>query len=111
MVSLQNKDQQKVLIDFSQQKVHAIAGIGHPQIFFDRLKRHNIQVIEHVFPDHYLYQPKDIYFEDDLPVIMTEKDAVKCFSFANDKHWFLKVEAVLSNDLGNKILMRLREMR
>ena len=40
--------------------------------------RHRHQVVEHPLPDHARLRVDDISFADDLPVLMTEKDAVKC---------------------------------
>lgn len=62
--------------------VHAIAGIGHPQRFFNSLKAQGFSVIEHSFTDHYAYQRQDLQFNDSLAIIMTEKDAVKCASLS-----------------------------
>jgi len=74
-------------------KVHAVAGIGNPDRFFQQLKDHGLDVIEHPFPDHYMYQHEDFQFDDDLPVLMTEKDAVKCRSFADKRYWVVPVDA------------------
>lgn len=93
---------------FANKKIHAIAGIGHPERFFSLLRDYHIQLIEHVFPDHYLYQRDDIYFADNFPVIMTEKDAVKCMGFADQQHWFLPVDAKVSVNLEKNILSSLR---
>lgn len=96
------------LLDLKNKTVHAIAGIGNPQRFFSMLKNLGIHVLEHAFPDHYLYQRKDIDFADELPVIMTEKDAVKCTEFANKRHWYLRVDAVMSPGIEKKILGKLK---
>jgi tetraacyldisaccharide 4'-kinase len=74
-------------------KVHAVAGIGNPDRFFHQLEDHGLEVIEHPFPDHYMYQHEDFQFDDDLPVLMTEKDAVKCRSFADKRYWVVPVDA------------------
>ena len=83
--------------------VHAVAGIGNPQRFFALLSHYKMHVIEHVFPDHYLYQRNDIHFAEDLSIIMTEKDAVKCMEFADKRHWYLPVRAEMSRSLEKKI--------
>ena len=80
---------------FTKKSIHAVAGIGNPKQFFSYLRKHGIEVIEHQFPDHYAFKAQDIAFADDLPVIMTEKDAVKCVSFASEKHWFLSLDVHL----------------
>jgi len=101
--SLSMPDKKMALSHFKNKTVHAIAGIGHPERFFASLRAQQIQVIEHVFPDHYLYRRDDIYFADELPVIMTEKDAVKCMEFADERHGYLPVEADMSPGVSAKI--------
>lgn len=80
------------------EKVHALAGIGHPERFFQQLERFGLEVIRHPYPDHFAFKQEDIFFDDTLPVVMTEKDAVKCEKFASQQHWCLPVEAVLDQD-------------
>jgi tetraacyldisaccharide 4'-kinase len=89
--------------------VHAVAGIGHPGRFFRHLRRLGIEVIEHAFPDHHRFTPQDIRFDDALPVILTEKDAVKCERFAHDKLWYLAVAARPDPRLGGEIRRLLEE--
>lgn len=74
--------------------VHAIAGIGNPERFFDELRRLGFQPIEHAFPDHHRFQPDELNFDDELPILMTSKDAVKIAAFANEHCWVLPVQAV-----------------
>jgi tetraacyldisaccharide 4'-kinase len=81
------------LAGFAGQRVHAVAGIGNPQRFFATLRSAGLQPIEHPFPDHHHYRPGDLQFADTLPVIMTEKDAVKCQDFAPAQCWYLPVTA------------------
>lgn len=92
-------------------RVHAVAGIGHPIRFFNRLSDHGLKLRCHEFPDHHFYQKNDITFEDNLPVIMTEKDAVKCESFAGPQHWYLPIEARLPPLFGETLLQRLLLLR
>jgi tetraacyldisaccharide 4'-kinase len=93
------------LADFSGQTVHAIAGIGNPARFFALLRAAGLVVREHAFPDHHAFTAMEIGFEDALPVLMTEKDAVKCRSFAVDRHWFLPVSVEFAA-LGRQQLLR-----
>jgi tetraacyldisaccharide 4'-kinase len=74
--------------------VHAVAGIGNPARFFAHLRKHGLEVVEHAFPDHHRFQSRDIAFGDGRPVLMTEKDAVKCRAFAGVAHWYVPVDAV-----------------
>ncbi len=87
--------------------VHAIAGIGHPPRFFMRLRDLGLKVIEHPFPDHHPYRREEIHFDDDYPVLMTEKDAVKCQGFADDRHWAVPIDAHLPADFGEQLLHKL----
>ena len=70
------------LAAFAGQRVHAVAGIGDPERFFATLRDAGIAVVPHAFPDHHAYGPGDFAFGSPLPVLMTEKDAVKCRGFA-----------------------------
>lgn len=75
------------------QTVHALAGIGHPTRFFSMLEHLGVKVIAHAFSDHHALIPEDISFADGLPVLMTEKDAVKCRAFAGSQHYAVPVSA------------------
>jgi tetraacyldisaccharide 4'-kinase len=77
-------------------RVHAVAGIGNPQRFFTELRAHGIEVIEHAFPDHHPFTAPELQFGDELPVLMTEKDAVKCAPFADPRLWYVPVSARFS---------------
>lgn len=78
---------------FVGQRVHAVAGIGHPKRFFDMLRARGIDVIEHAFADHHPFSSQDIQFLDGANVLMTEKDAVKCRAFAGPSHFSVPVQA------------------
>lgn len=88
--------------------VHAVAGIGYPQRFFDLLRRLGCTVIEHPFPDHHVFAATDLEHGPG-PVILTEKDAVKCTGFAQPHHWVLAVEAQLQEEFGDCLLRALRK--
>ncbi|WP_313348721.1 tetraacyldisaccharide 4'-kinase [Stenotrophomonas sp.] len=85
----------RALTHFRGQRVHAVAGIAHPQRFFDMLRAHGIGVVPHAFADHHAYQASDLRFGSELPVLMTEKDAVKCKVFANEWHFAVPLAADL----------------
>jgi len=80
---------------FAGTTVHAVAAIGNPRRFFDLLRAHDIQVIEHEFPDHAEFNSGDLDFGDDFEVFMTEKDAVKLGRGAGDKFWYVPVELMM----------------
>jgi tetraacyldisaccharide 4'-kinase len=77
---------------FGGTTVHAVAGIGNPQRFFDLLRAHGIQVIEHRLPDHAKLSARALEFGDDFDVLMTEKDAVKLGRDVKDKYWYIPVD-------------------
>jgi tetraacyldisaccharide 4'-kinase len=108
-VNLADPTRTKQLDAFSKQEVHAIAGIGNPQRFFDQLCQLASVVHPHAFDDHYAYQQSDLNFDDGLPVLMTEKDAVKCQSFAKDHYWYLPVSAQIDEGLAQAILTKLKD--
>lgn len=101
-------DAVKPLADFAGQTVHAVAAIGHPQRFFASLRSQGMQVIEHAFPDHHAFVPADLAFADGRPVLMTEKDAVKCLAFAQPHWWMVPVRAILPAAFFNELASRLR---
>ena len=75
------------------QALHAVAGIGNPQRFFDTLAALDWQPIAHPFADHARFDADALRFSPSLPVVMTEKDAVKCRAFAEAQWWYLSVDA------------------
>lgn len=91
--NLASPQEHRPLSAFRGITVHAVAGIGHPQRFFDQLTDSGLTVMEHPFPDHHPFSREDIQFDDELPVLMTEKDAVKCLDFAQPRHWCVPVQA------------------
>lgn len=78
------------------QAVHAVAGIGNPQRFFNTLETLHWQPVPHAFADHAEYSAGALSFEPTLPLVMTEKDAVKCRAFAAPDWWYLAVDALPS---------------
>jgi tetraacyldisaccharide 4'-kinase len=92
------------LDEFAGQAVHAVAGIAHPQRFFNMLRAAGLGVIPHELPDHAAIQASDIEFDDGLAVLMTEKDAVKCAAFAKSQHWYLPVSAAFEAGEGSELL-------
>jgi tetraacyldisaccharide 4'-kinase len=81
---------------FRGQRVHAVAGIGNPERFFHMLRGYEIEVIEHAFPDHHPFTRDDLAFPDELPILMTEKDAVRCTEVANARMGYVPVTAEIS---------------
>jgi tetraacyldisaccharide 4'-kinase len=100
------------LSQFAGCRVNAVAGIGNPERFFQLLRQSRITVNAFPFPDHHSYLASD--FEDmdnNLPILMTEKDAVKCRSLGLENAWSLSVDAMLPPDFEAAFLNRIREAR
>lgn len=110
LISLKDSQQRIKLTDFPHPKVHAVAGIGNPSRFFNVLRKNGLEVIEHVFPDHHLYQPHELNFPDAYPILMTEKDAVKCKHFSNEHSWYLSITAKINSELEKQILKKINSI-
>ena len=94
----------KRLDEFAGHSVHAVAGIGNPQRFFNMLRARGIEVTGHPLPDHARLQASDISFADGRPVLMTEKDAVKCELIAGPQHWYVPVTASFTGAESDALL-------
>jgi tetraacyldisaccharide 4'-kinase len=77
------------------ERLHAVAGIGHPQRFFELLRSLGAHPVEHAFADHHPWRTRDLAFGDALRIVMTEKDAVRCAALADERMWYLPVTAEL----------------
>ena len=86
----------RTLTSFQSGPVHAIAGIGNPEAFFSALRTAGLQVDGRALPDHAAASQADITFADDAPVLMTEKDAVKCRGIADARHWAVPLDVELN---------------
>ncbi len=101
---------------FNGQPIHACAGIGNPQRFFNALISLGIEVRPHEFPDHHTYHPGDLLFDDGLAVVMTAKDGVKCAAFAHSgaealqNVWIAEAETRLDADFEKELLNRIEAL-
>ncbi|AKJ42612.1 tetraacyldisaccharide 4'-kinase [Pragia fontium] len=85
----------------------AMAGIGHPPRFFQTLASLNIVPEQtHAFADHQPYSESLLspLANAEQVLLMTEKDAVKCRSFAAQNWWYLPVDAELPTGDGLNLL-------
>ena len=91
--------------------VHAVAGIGNPSKFYNTLNTLGLNLIEHSFPDHYQFKDEDLNFKDNHPILMTEKDAVRCMDMKNKNLWYLSIEAEIKDDeFKTELLTKLKEL-
>ena len=93
---------------FAGRTVHAVAGIAAPGGFFDELRRLGMTVIEHPQPDHAVLRARMLDFGDDLAVVMTGKDAVKCRPFAHSRCYALDFDVQLDDAFAARLLEKLR---
>jgi len=91
--------------------VVALAGIGHPQRFFDHLEALGVRARVMPLPDHHHFQPRDLKLPNAEVIVMTEKDAVKCAAFADARMWFMRVEAILPREFDDFVLARVEQSR
>ena len=103
--------EQKRLGTFSGQTVHVVTGIGNPQRFISTLTTAGIHSELNAYPDHHAFTGEELQFADALPILMTEKDAVKCRQFPVQNCWYLPVTAELDDDLAQALLTRLQGFR
>jgi tetraacyldisaccharide 4'-kinase len=103
------------LASFRGSGVHAVAAIGNPQRFFDTLREAGLTLFEHPLPDHHPFRSGDLNFGDNLPILMTEKDAVKCVAFADERCWYVPVTAEFveqeADELVDLVLARVQAFK
>ncbi|BBB14867.1 tetraacyldisaccharide 4'-kinase [Candidatus Rickettsiella viridis] len=95
---------------FHGKQLHAVAGIGNPEQFFNNLRALGLTIIEHPFPDHHFFKPRDLNYGKDAIILMTEKDAVKCRGLVDARLWCLKAKATLDEAFFNSLLNRITQI-
>ena len=96
--------ERRALDAFRGGPVHAVAGIGHPQAFFDGLRAAGLGVAEHPLADHAALDRNAWPFPSGATVLMTEKDAVKCRAFAGTGWWFVELELGIERADAGRLL-------
>jgi len=93
-------------------QVNAVAGIGDPQRFFDTLKGVGFELAQqHGFNDHHAYSAEVLnQFGIEYPLLMTEKDAVKCNQFAQAHWWYLPVDAKFTESNKNDFVADIMQL-
>lgn len=105
--NLLNPERTATANDFLETRNHAVAGIGNPGRYFQHLERLGISFTPHPFPDHHPYEAGDLAFADCDAILLTEKDAVKCTTFADSRYWVLRVDANIDPTLIDQILRKI----
>jgi len=104
---LNEPDQKHTVVELQSLRLHAVAGIGHPELFFATLKALGLQFTPHPYPDHYRFSAGELDFEDADAILMTEKDAVKYEPYANAKHFALSTTTIIDGPLATLLRTRL----
>jgi tetraacyldisaccharide 4'-kinase len=94
------------LEDLRGVRVHAVAGIGNPERFFELLKSYGLDIIPHAFADHHAFSAQDLQLPGKWPILMTEKDAVRCAAFAGERLGFVPVTAQFSGEDAQNLLIQ-----
>jgi len=94
----------------ASEDVHAMAGIGNPERFFTTLQKLGYRLHRHAFADHHAFVSGDLPANDGKAIIMTEKDAVKCAQIADERCWYLSVEAELDNEFMTVFQRQLKDL-
>ena len=102
--NLANDNNVRELASFRRSSVHAVAGIGNPERFLDFLRQAGMRIEAHLFPDHHAYTARDVDFDDDQPILMTAKDAVKCRAFGLRNAWYVPVTIEMGADFSERLL-------
>jgi len=101
----------RTISSFKPHTIHAVAGIGNPDRFFDQLSSQGLDIISHPFDDHYQFTEQDFDFNDQHPtILMTEKDAVKCQDFPQKNMWYIPIKATIKGTLSQQIITQLNEL-
>ena len=107
-VNLLHPHLQEPLSGFRNIRVNALAGIENPSRYFDMLRAHGLEVNEHVFPGNHMFTSNDLGFEEDAPLLMTEKDAMKIKPYAKSNHWYVPISAVLGKKFAEQLIKTLK---
>ena len=105
--NLANPEQECDISDFKERQVHALAGIGFPELFFASLRQPGLDLIEHVFPDHHQFTAEELILNPDLPILITHKDSVKLRGLARDNIWVVPLNLELSGTLQDRLFQLL----
>jgi tetraacyldisaccharide 4'-kinase len=100
------------LTDLAGRKIVAMAGIGNPDRFFSHLEAAGLNFEPVAWPDHHVYSADDFRSVPvDTPVLMTEKDAVKCRRLGDPRIWYIPVTARLDPAFAPRLLTILERIR
>lgn len=84
----------------------AVAAIGHPERFFALFDTLGLAYQPYVFPDHHAFSTEELE-RLPKPIVMTEKDAVKCYAFGIESMYCVPVEAKLNEEFWTALWLQI----
>ncbi len=106
---LGNIKNQKDLQSFRNQRIQALAGIAHPDSFFKLLSAQGLAVVKHPLDDHEVLTEQHFQFDNDDPIFITEKDAVKCIDMKIKNVWVVVLKLVVKKETKQKVMDLIKE--
>ncbi len=95
---------QRTLESFRNQHINAIAGIAHPDSFFNMLSAQGLAVVKNPLDDHEVLTIEHFNFGNDDPIFITEKDATKCQDFKLDNVWVVVLKLNMETQTKEQVL-------
>jgi len=102
--ALGNIKKQKSMESFRNQHINAIAGIAHPDSFFNMLSEQGLAVVKNPLDDHEKLTEQHFQFDNDDPIFITEKDAVKCSDMKLDNVWVVVLKLVVKPQTKKEVI-------
>ena len=91
-----------------EKEIVAVTGIGNPERFFEQLNATGLKFKKVILNDHHLFTKSDFRDYDDMNIVMTEKDAVKCKNFLQENFWYTPIHTDVDEELLQKLIKKLR---
>jgi tetraacyldisaccharide 4'-kinase len=105
---LGNRQRRRALADFAGRRVLAAAGIGAPERFFAALRAAGLAPATLALPDHYAFTDNPFLSAEAEIILITEKDAVKCIDWQDERLWVVPVTAALDPHLIDLVVEKIR---
>ncbi len=92
------------LSEYAGREVVAAAAIGNPERFFAMLRAHGLLLETRTLPDHARFTPALAGAGRGKPVLLTEKDAVKCNGVGWSEAGYVEVAPVVQGAAADSLL-------
>lgn len=96
----------------AHENVNAVAGIGNPGRFVQTLKALGLNPVLSAYPDHHPFSGTELEFDNDWPVVCTEKDATKLRHLEDmpDNVYYLEIDVEVITPDGSTGLEKLEAL-